>query len=348
MTDTATLITQLRVLAHLTRTEAQVARLRTAQATGDGARDELARNAADADTRAARITEVLHDLGALPDPVTPVLGRAATLVRGALEQAQPLDEALFGDLVLEHQLRDRARYVGALADAAGLPAVRVLADDLVAAHTETVDWLHGVLDDVAAGRPAPLAASPLQRVAAQVTRTANAPARTALDQAGATVSRAVDRTVGTVAQAGEQARTAVEETAQRAARAGSDAASSAVAAGGGAVAAGQDTLAAGRDVVAQAVDGVTRRLTGGDTPADEAPAGETPTGDATPDTASGATEPGPPVPGFAELSAQAAVASLRTLDRAAALAALAFEQAHGNRRAVLAAARIRAGTTRAD
>jgi len=69
-------------------------------------------------------------------------------------------------------------------------------------------------------------------------------------------------------------------------------------------------------------------------------------------TASGATEPdtepGPPVPGFAELSAQAAVASLRTLDRAAALAALAFEQAHGNRRAVLAAARIRAGTTRAD
>src|SRR3712207_8756926 len=46
---------------------------------------------------------------------------------------------------------------------------------------------------------------------------------------------------------------------------------------------------------------------------------------------------------FRSLSAQAAVASLRTLDRAAALAALAFEQAHGNRPAVVTAARIRAG-----
>ena len=53
-----------------------------------------------------------------------------------------------------------------------------------------------------------------------------------------------------------------------------------------------------------------------------------------------------PIPGFAELSAQAAVASLRTLDRAAALAALAFEQAHGNRPAVVRAARIRAGAVR--
>lgn len=245
MTDTATLITQLRVLAHLTRTEAQVARLRTTQATGDGARDELQRNAADADAHAVRLTGALHDLGALPDPVTPVLGRAAALVRGALEQAQPLDEALFGDLSLSHQLCDRARHVGALADAAGLPAVRALADDLVAAHTGTVGWLHGVLDDVAAGREAALAASPLQRVAAQVTRTANAPARSAPDS-----------------------------------------------------------------------------------------------------TAPDDAEPGPPVPGFAELSAHAAVAALRTLDGAAAAAALAFEQAHENRRAVVAAARIRAGAGR--
>src|SRR4051794_26281109 len=212
MTDTATLIAQLRVLANLTRTEAQVARLRTTQATGDAARHELQRNAADADARATRIGRALRDLGALPDPVTPALGGAAALFRGALEQAQPLDEALFGDLALEHQLRDRARHVGALADAAGLPALRTLADDLVAAHTETVEWIHGVLDDVAAGRRAALAASPLQRVAAQVTRTANAPARPALDEAGATVSRAVGRTVDTVSQAGGAAPAAGGET----------------------------------------------------------------------------------------------------------------------------------------
>ena len=110
MTETATLITQLRVLAQLTRTEAQVARLRVTQANTDDVRDDLRQNAADADARAARIVSTLNDLGALPDPVTPLIGRVATLVRGAVEQTQPLDEALLGDLALEHQLRDRARY----------------------------------------------------------------------------------------------------------------------------------------------------------------------------------------------------------------------------------------------
>ena len=330
MTDTATLITQLRVLAHLTRTEAQVARLRTTQATGADARAELGRNASDADARAKRIAGALRELGALPDPVTPALGQAAALVRGALEQAQPLDEALFGDLALEHQLRDRARHVGALADAAGVPAVRALADDLVAAHTETVEWIHGVLDDVAAGRTAAIAASPLQRVAAQVSRTANTPARPTIDEAGAAVSRGVGQTVGAVTQAGGAARAAVEETAQRAARAGADVASNAVTAGQGAV-------TAGRDALTKTVEGVAR-LAGTAQPA--AADDTTGTTDAAPDPAVA------PIPGFAELSAQAAVASLRTLDRAAALAALAFEQAHANRPAVVAAARIRAGAVR--
>jgi hypothetical protein len=294
MTDTATLISQLRVLAHLTRTEAQVARLRTTQATSDGVREELQRNAADADVRSRRIGEALRGLGALPDPVTPVLGGAAALVRGALEQAQPLDEALFGDLALEHQLRDRARHARALADAAGLATVRALADDLVSAHTETVDWLYGVLDDVAAGRPAALAASPLQRVAAQVTRTANAPARPALDEAAAQ-----------------------------------------------AVAAGQDAVAAGPDAMTGAVGTVTH-------PAGTAEA-TAPDADTGPDTTGTPSPPDPavaPVPGFAEFSTHAAVAALRTLDRAAAVAALAFEQAHENRAGVVAAARIRAGTGR--
>ena len=175
MTDTATLITQLRVLAQLTRAEAQVARSRVAQASTDDVRDDLRRNAADADARAARIGGLLHELGALPDPVTPLVGRVASLVRGAMEQAQPLDEALLGDLALEHQLRDRARYVAELAGAADQPAVHELAVDLEAAHTETVEWLTGVLADLAGGQAA-LQASPLQRLAAQVTRAANTPA----------------------------------------------------------------------------------------------------------------------------------------------------------------------------
>jgi hypothetical protein len=196
MTDTATLITQLRVLAQLTRAEAHVARSRVAQASSDDIRDDLRRNAADADARASRIGDLLHELGALPDPVTPLVGRVASLVRGAMEQAQPLDEALLGDLVLEHQLRDRARYVAELAGAADLPAVHELAVDLEAAHTETVEWLTGVLAGLAGGQAA-LQASPLQRLAAQVTRAANTPARTTPGGAAASVSPTVEQAVGT-------------------------------------------------------------------------------------------------------------------------------------------------------
>jgi hypothetical protein len=198
MTDTATLITQLRVLAQLTRAEAHVARSRGAQASTDDVRGDLRRNATDADARAARIGDLLHELGAFPDPVTPLVGRVASLVRGAMEQAQPLDEALLGDLALEHQLRDRARYVAELAGAADLPAVHELAVDLEAAHTETVEWLTGVLAGLAGGQAA-LQASPLQRLAAQVTRAANTPARTTLGGAAATISLSVERAVGTVA-----------------------------------------------------------------------------------------------------------------------------------------------------
>ena len=83
MTDTATLITQLRILGQLTRTEAQVARQRVVQASTSAVRDDLRQNAAEADGRAARIADALRGLGALPDLVTPLLGRVAVLVRGA-------------------------------------------------------------------------------------------------------------------------------------------------------------------------------------------------------------------------------------------------------------------------
>jgi hypothetical protein len=394
MTDTATLITQLRILVQLTRTEAQVARLRVAQANGDEVRDELRQNAADADARAARIAGALTDLGALPDPVTPLLGRVAVLVRGAVEQTQPLDEALLGDLVLVHQLHDRARYVAALADAADLPAVRALAADLEAAHTETVHWLTRVLVDLAGGQAA-LDASPLQRVAAQVTRAANAPTRPVLDDAAAAVSQTVGRAAGTIAEAGKEASEAVEQYAGRAAQAGLDAAGTAVSTGQEALAAGRDaavqaadtavsagrgaaTKAAstaagavaavagtGRDAATRTVDQVARILPGPGTPdapvepaddevattaaTDSGPTEITPadTGLSEPDpsdsTAADDTEPVLPFPGFADLPAHAAVAALRTIDDPRVVAAtLLFEQAHGNRPGVVAAAQLRA------
>ncbi len=384
MTDTATLITQLRVLAQLTRTEAQVARLRVAQASTEAVRAELRQNAADADERVAHIADALRDLGALPDPVTPLLGRVAVLVRGALEQAQPLDEALLGDLALEHQLRDRARYVAALAAAAGLPGVQTLAGELEAAHDETVRWLTSVLASLA-GAEAALEASPLQQVAARITRAANAPGRPALDEVGTTITRTVGTVTAVGKEIGRDVKDTAEEYAGRAARVGAGAADAVVATGREAAAqvseaaghvadATAEAVATGREVAAQTAEQVARRLPGSgpaeapeevtaptDAPPTDTPPTDTPPTDGTPtdetpetdpaahaDGTPGSTEPvAPPIPGFADLPAHAAVAALRTLDDPRAIAAaLDFEQAHGNRPAVVAAARLRAATVR--
>ena len=70
------------------------------------------------------------------------------------EQAQPFGEALLGDLALEHQLLDRARYIKALAVAMGNSDIEKLADRLIEAHSATVAWLTTVLAEDALGGPA--------------------------------------------------------------------------------------------------------------------------------------------------------------------------------------------------
>ena len=342
--DIAILIAQLRVLGQLTRTEAQVARLRVAQASTDAVRDELRRNAANADGRATRIAAALRDLGTLPDPVTPLLGRVAALVRGALEQAQPLDEAVLGDLALEHQLRDRARYVAALAGAAGRPEVRELADDLVAAHAETVDWLTGVLADLGVGRPAALGASPLQQVAAQVTHVANTPARPVLDKVGAGVARSVDVATEVAGTARDTAADALGTATAATGDAATGLARTATAAAGAVQDTAAQTLGTVVDVTGKAVTGVTQAATAA---VDAVRGTATDSADDAAETAQDAAEDAPPaeppIPGFADLPTHAAIAALRALDDPRAVASvLAFEQAHEDRPAVVAAAALRA------
>ena len=67
-------------------------------------------------------------LGGFPAVIGPLLGRAAAALKALTEQAQPFGEALLGDLALEHQLLDRARYIKALAVAVGSSDVEKLAD----------------------------------------------------------------------------------------------------------------------------------------------------------------------------------------------------------------------------
>jgi hypothetical protein len=186
------IITQLRGLLRLTETEIQVAETRRAQARTEAVERELAQNAQNARSRARRIARALRAQGGVPDVVTSVVGRLGAVAKSNLEQAQPLSEALLGDLALEHQLQDRARLLKALATAAGDDDLVALADDLVEAHGATVEWLTVVLAEVALGGPAALRATPVQAAVGVGVGIASFPIRS--------VGRGVDAVVGRAGQ----------------------------------------------------------------------------------------------------------------------------------------------------
>lgn len=207
---TTKMVAQLRALLQLTRTEAAIARTRRSQARTDAVRRELDENAANADARALDIGKQLKSLGGVPDVVAPAVGRLAALAKTVVEQAQPVAEALLGDLALEHELLDRARYLRVLATAAEERRVLALADRLIDAHEATVDWLTTVLAEEALGGPAALQPTPAQAVAGAATRIANLPAR----WSGERVNRTVDR----LQKGGRQVREEFSEVGGRAAQ----------------------------------------------------------------------------------------------------------------------------------
>ena len=184
MADVATqkMIAQLRTLLQLTNTEEQVAITRQAQARTDAVRRELAENAKNSRSRAERINGALRSLGGTPDLVGPVLGRFSAVVKTGAEQAQPFEEALLGDLALEHQLLDRALYLKALAEAADNRGIVQLAERLETAHAATVEWLTTVLAEDAIGGPAALRRTPVQAVAGAAIRLSSLPMRTLADR----------------------------------------------------------------------------------------------------------------------------------------------------------------------
>ena len=202
MTNTAAVIAQLRLLEQLTRAEIQVVRTRVGQARTEAVRRELRQNGDSATQRADRIARELRHLDAVPDVVGPVFGRAMVLVKSSFEQAQPLSEALLGDLSLEHQLLDRARYLLALTNREGPASVHRLAEQLVTAHTATVEWLSTVLAEDALGGPVALRPTPMQVLAGGATQIVRLPGRAvvlATNEAGHRAVRAsqaaVDRVV---------------------------------------------------------------------------------------------------------------------------------------------------------
>lgn len=309
MTDTAAVVAQLRVLEQLTRTENRIAGLRTVQARTDETRRELTDNARRAEARLGRIQDALRELDAVPDLVGAVGGRILAFVKSQVEQAQRFDEALLGDLALERQLQDRARYLQALT-ASGPDRVHRLAGELVEAHTETVEWLTTVLAEEAVGGPAPLRATPLQIARGAVTDAVRLPARlgaVGLNRAGHELTRAGERVRRTASALGDGAD-----------RAGRDAA---------------DVLGSGLDAALERAEDIARRERAGDAAR------------ALHDTrrARGALGAGElPVDGYDDLSVPDAARAVRELDTPEDVqAVLRYEEQHKNRAGVLTAARTR-------
>lgn len=307
MTDTTKIIAQLRLLTQLTQTEAQIAQIRVGQASTDAVRRELRQNADNAVERTGLLQRTLREIGGVPDVVTPALGRLTSLVKAALEQAEPLDEALLQDLALEHQLRDRARYVKVLAETAELPRVAKVADRLITAHTATVEWLTVVLAEEALGGPAALQATPFQRVAGGATRAVNLPARYAAET--------VNRTVDSVQNGTEQTRDKISTVAGKAGQFA------------GAV---RESLTVGRNASLQRAEKLARRD------------GDKSTAQAVHETRrdlGALTETELPIKDYDSLSTTNAVKAIKVLTKVEDVrAVVAYEQAHSARSSVVSAA----------
>jgi hypothetical protein len=310
MTDTTTITTQLRALLTLTRTEEQIARIRTGQARTDAVRRELEQNAGHAVERAAAITEQLRELVGVGDVVAPVIGRLTALVKGTLEQVEPIDEALLQDLQLEHQLLDRATYLKVLAEAAELPKVKALAERLVTAHSATVEWLTVVLAEEALGGPAALQATPLQRVAGGGIKLANLPVRFA--------ANTVNRAIGSTQQAGGALNSVVDDVVDRA---------------GSLTGAVRETLTVGRIASLRRAERIAERE-GDTTTAEAVAATRRQLGDVTADEL--------PITGYDSLSTAQIAAAVKKLDDPADVnTVIRYEETHKARSSVVSATQTR-------
>jgi hypothetical protein len=313
MTSTTTLVRHLRVMLHLTRTEAQIARIRQAQARTDEVRRELVGNAEKADHRSELIIEKIREVGGVPDIVTPFLGRLNALLKATIEQAEPFDEALLQDLALEQQLLGRARYLTMLGDVANNPSVRALGEHLEAAHAQTVEWINSVLAQEALGGPVALRATPVQRVVGGLSSAAGLPLRVARE--------GVNRTVDTAQDVENNARKSLRASADQVLRLGK---------------AARDIAVSGRNASLGTAERVAHRE------------GATRTAHALHDTRVGLgtlEEHELPIKGYPELNQRDAVDHIRQLrEQADVRTIMAYEQAHKDRVSVLEAAQSHSAT----
>lgn len=229
MDTTAELTKELVNLHRLTQTDIMIGETRQAQATTEEYRRELAENADKGRERLQLLDDAIRSLGATPDYVGGALARLAVPAKALFEQGQTFEEALHGDLAIEHQLHDRAVFAKVLAQTAGHDDIVAVLKRLEIAHAASIEWITTRLAEVAMGGPAALRPGPTQVALGALQRASYYPTRA--------FTTGVNRAVVALGELRDRFGSRVDATTERARRL-AEAAGDVVEAGGEVVEAG--------------------------------------------------------------------------------------------------------------
>ena len=191
------LLAQLNALLRLTQTEQTVTQTRRAQAATADIERQLGDIVDECAQRADLLAESIRSLGQAPDVLGVAVGRIGATLKTAVEQGQDLDELLLGDLALEHQLLDRARFARMLAEQLSETSVAGTLERVEVAHTTTIEWLMDRLGEIAVGGPVSLRPTPMEAFVGFGRRVGQLPARQtagAVNRSVESARRARDRT----------------------------------------------------------------------------------------------------------------------------------------------------------
>jgi bacterioferritin (cytochrome b1) len=201
------LVSELQNLLRMTAFEQSIATVRRVQARSTDISEELKANAEKSGERLALLAGAVKQVGGVPDVVGPLLGKAGAFFQTQLNQVQTLQGALLGDLALEHQLRERARYARTLAESLGYAQVIPVLDRLEVAHSATIEWLETRLAEVGKTGTSALEATPVQAAVTVARRVLGAPfgvAAVGVNRVSGLVQRFGGKAVDTVVeQAGD-------------------------------------------------------------------------------------------------------------------------------------------------
>ncbi len=234
------LVSELQNLLRLTAFEQTIATVRRSQAASRPIADELKANYAKSVERSQLLTDAVRQVGGVPDVVGAAVSKAGAFVQTQLNQVQTLQGALLGDLALEHQLRERARYARTLAESLGYAQLLPVFERLEVAHTATIEWLETRLAEVGRTGTSGLEATPIQVAVGTARKVASVPfvLLAATVNRGSTLLR---RGASTATSTAADAASTAAQTAQSAASAAADTAASAAGTVGSAAATAADT-----------------------------------------------------------------------------------------------------------